>query len=207
MWFSYFPVLPGSAEVQVIWGGILKHLLIAYFIGNISAKKISKSVRVWKKVIANRRWGIFWDTAYRRFFMFCYFSYWVKFVLLYLFENYFNYSHFYLGNLYMINFCVLLYQSSLWVQNVNKLLLQMQKNVTVHCGDNRLCQTSTLLLSCSITDRHVVPYHLKQAHNAIFCFRLYVYFVDSPKSVWLIGKDCGISKLLATAVHCQMYSF
>jgi len=32
-----FPVSAGSAEAQVIWGGILKHLLIAYFIGNISA--------------------------------------------------------------------------------------------------------------------------------------------------------------------------
>jgi len=39
MWFSCFPVLPGSAEAQVIWGDILKHILIAYFIGNISAKK------------------------------------------------------------------------------------------------------------------------------------------------------------------------
>ena len=44
MWFSCFPVLPGSAEAQVIWGDmllILKHLSIAYFIGNISAKNIS----------------------------------------------------------------------------------------------------------------------------------------------------------------------
>ena len=41
-----FPRLPGSAEAQVIWGGIVKCLLIAYFIGNISAKKISKSVHV-----------------------------------------------------------------------------------------------------------------------------------------------------------------
>ena len=46
LWFSRFPVLPGSAEAQVIWGGILKHLFIAYFIGNLSAKKISKSVHV-----------------------------------------------------------------------------------------------------------------------------------------------------------------
>jgi len=30
--------LPGSAEAQVIRGGIAKCLLIAYFIGNISAK-------------------------------------------------------------------------------------------------------------------------------------------------------------------------
>ena len=39
MWFPCFPVLTGSAEAQVIWGGILKRLLIACFIGNICAKK------------------------------------------------------------------------------------------------------------------------------------------------------------------------
>jgi len=44
MWFSRFPVLPGSAEAQVTWGGKVKCLLTAYFIGNISAKKISKSI-------------------------------------------------------------------------------------------------------------------------------------------------------------------
>jgi len=37
------PVLPGSAEAEVIWGGIVKRLVIAYFIDNIYAKKISKS--------------------------------------------------------------------------------------------------------------------------------------------------------------------
>jgi len=36
----------GSAEAQVISGGIVKRLLIGYFIGNISAKKISKSIHV-----------------------------------------------------------------------------------------------------------------------------------------------------------------
>jgi len=41
-----FPVLPGSAEAQVIWGEIVKRLLIAYFIGSISAKKILKSIHV-----------------------------------------------------------------------------------------------------------------------------------------------------------------
>jgi len=41
-----FPVLPSSAEAQAISGDIVKHLLIAYFIGNISAKKISKSDHV-----------------------------------------------------------------------------------------------------------------------------------------------------------------
>jgi len=39
-----FPVLPGSAEAHVIWGGIVECFLIANFMGNISAKKISKSV-------------------------------------------------------------------------------------------------------------------------------------------------------------------
>jgi len=39
MLLSWFRVLPGSAEAQVIWGGIVKRLLIAYLIGNISVKK------------------------------------------------------------------------------------------------------------------------------------------------------------------------
>jgi len=39
MRFSCFPILPGSAEAQVIWGGTVKRLLIDYFIGNISTKK------------------------------------------------------------------------------------------------------------------------------------------------------------------------
>jgi len=34
-----FPVLPGCAEAQVIWSGIVKCLLIAYFISSISAQK------------------------------------------------------------------------------------------------------------------------------------------------------------------------
>jgi len=37
--FSCFPVLSGSAEAHVICGGIVKCFLIAYFMGNISAKK------------------------------------------------------------------------------------------------------------------------------------------------------------------------
>jgi len=39
MWFSCFPILPGSAEMQVTWGGIVRRILIAYFISNISDKK------------------------------------------------------------------------------------------------------------------------------------------------------------------------
>jgi len=46
MWFSRFPNLPGSAEAQGTEGGIVKRLLIAYYIGNISAKKLSKSIHV-----------------------------------------------------------------------------------------------------------------------------------------------------------------
>jgi len=38
--------LPGSAEAQVIWGGIVKRLLIAYFIGNIVAKKYQNPLKV-----------------------------------------------------------------------------------------------------------------------------------------------------------------
>jgi len=53
MQFLCFPVLPGNAEAQVTSGGIVKHLLIAYFIGNISAKKISKLVNIFK-VIASQ---------------------------------------------------------------------------------------------------------------------------------------------------------
>jgi len=59
MQFSRFPVLPGSA--QVISGGIVKHLLIAYFIGNISAKKISKCIHVCQSLSKVGR--IFWDTV------------------------------------------------------------------------------------------------------------------------------------------------
>jgi len=38
MLFSSYPILTGSAEARVIWGGIVTRLLIAYFIGNISVK-------------------------------------------------------------------------------------------------------------------------------------------------------------------------
>jgi len=40
MWFSCFPILPSSAEAQVIWGGTVKRHLIAYFTDNISAQNI-----------------------------------------------------------------------------------------------------------------------------------------------------------------------
>jgi len=63
MWFSCFRVLPGSAEAQVIWDGIVKRPLIAYFIGNISAKKYQNPFMC-VKVIASQRWDVFWDTVY-----------------------------------------------------------------------------------------------------------------------------------------------
>ena len=56
--FSCFPVLPGSAEAQVIWGGSVKRLLTAYFICNISAQKY-QNVFMYVKVIANQRWDVF----------------------------------------------------------------------------------------------------------------------------------------------------
>jgi len=59
-----YSVLPGSAEAQVIWGGIVKRILTAYFIRSISAKKYQKSFTC-VKVIASQRWDVFWDTVYR----------------------------------------------------------------------------------------------------------------------------------------------
>jgi len=58
MCFSCFRVLPGSAEAQVICGGIVKRLLIAYFIRNISAKKYQNPFMC-VKVIASQRWDVF----------------------------------------------------------------------------------------------------------------------------------------------------
>jgi len=46
MRFSRFPVLPISTEAEVIWGGTVKRLLIAYIIVKISAKKISKCIHI-----------------------------------------------------------------------------------------------------------------------------------------------------------------
>jgi len=58
-----FSCFPGIAEAQVIWGGTVKRLLIAYFIGNISAKKYQNAF-TYVEVIVNQRWNIFWDTVY-----------------------------------------------------------------------------------------------------------------------------------------------
>jgi len=58
MWFSCFRILPGSAEAQVTWSGIVKRFLIAYFIPNISAKKYQNPFTC-VKVIASQRWDVF----------------------------------------------------------------------------------------------------------------------------------------------------
>jgi len=58
MWFLCFGVLPGSAEAQVTWGGIVKRLLIAYFLSNISAKKCQNPF-ICVKVISCQRWDVF----------------------------------------------------------------------------------------------------------------------------------------------------
>jgi len=52
--FSCFPVSPGSAEAQVIWGDIVKCL----FIGNISAEKYQNPF-TYVKVIASQRRKVF----------------------------------------------------------------------------------------------------------------------------------------------------
>ena len=57
MQFSHFPILPGSAEAQVIWCGTVKRLLTAYFIGNISAKSY-QNLSICVKVIASQRWDV-----------------------------------------------------------------------------------------------------------------------------------------------------
>ena len=56
--FYVSPFLPGSAEAQVIWGGIVKHLLIAYFIGNVFAEKYQNPFMC-VNVIASQRWDVF----------------------------------------------------------------------------------------------------------------------------------------------------
>ena len=60
--FFVFSHFDSSAETQVISGGIVKHLLIAYFIGNISAKKYQNPFMC-VKVIASQMWDVF-ETRY-----------------------------------------------------------------------------------------------------------------------------------------------
>ena len=61
MRFSCFPVLPGSAQAQAIWGGrpIVKHLLIAYFIGETFLPKKFQNPFIRVNVTASERWDVF----------------------------------------------------------------------------------------------------------------------------------------------------
>jgi len=49
----WFPVSPGSAEALVSWGGKIKHILIAYFLGNIFAKNC-RNRTVYVQIIASQ---------------------------------------------------------------------------------------------------------------------------------------------------------
>jgi len=60
-----FRVSPFCQVVQkhkLFGAGIVKRLLIACFIGNISAKKYQNTF-TYVKVTANQRWDVFWDTV------------------------------------------------------------------------------------------------------------------------------------------------
>jgi len=60
---SGFPVSPGSAEALVRCGGKIKHILIAYFLGNSYAKNC-RNRTVYVKIIASCKGGtFFWDTV------------------------------------------------------------------------------------------------------------------------------------------------
>jgi len=58
-----FPILSGSAEAQVMWGDIVKRLLIAHFIGSISVKNIKIRSRVSK--LRQAKGGTFFETRCR----------------------------------------------------------------------------------------------------------------------------------------------
>jgi len=59
---SEFPVFPCSAEALVRWGGKIKYILIAYFLGKICPKNCCNRT-MYVKIIASRRWDVFWDTV------------------------------------------------------------------------------------------------------------------------------------------------
>jgi len=63
MQFSCFPVLPGSAEAQFIWGGVVKCGLIAYFIDNIFAKNYQNPFTCVKVIASQSGMHIFRDTV------------------------------------------------------------------------------------------------------------------------------------------------
>ena len=58
---SGFPVSAGSAEALVRWGAKIKHILIAYFLGNICAKNC-RNRTVYVKIIASCKGEAFFET-------------------------------------------------------------------------------------------------------------------------------------------------
>jgi len=59
MQFSCFPILSGNAEAQVTWA---KRRLIAYFIGNISAKKYQNRSKLQQARMGRfLRHGVVWN--------------------------------------------------------------------------------------------------------------------------------------------------
>ena len=59
---SRFPISQGNAEALDRWGGKTKHHVILYFLSNISANNYRNRI-VYVKIIATRRWDVFWDTV------------------------------------------------------------------------------------------------------------------------------------------------
>ena len=62
MLFSCFPVLPGSAEAQVIWGGKVKYFWILIALSVTFLPKISISIHMWQSY-SKPKLGRFWDTV------------------------------------------------------------------------------------------------------------------------------------------------
>jgi len=62
---SGFPVSPGSAEALVRWGGKIKYVFIAYFLGNMCAKNgRNRTMCVKIKLITSQRWDVFKRSVY-----------------------------------------------------------------------------------------------------------------------------------------------
>jgi len=62
MWFSCFPILPGSAEAQVIWGGIVKRLFDCLLYRWHFCRKISKSIYVCQSYSKPKVGCVFFET-------------------------------------------------------------------------------------------------------------------------------------------------
>jgi len=65
-WKRSFRVFPFCQVCRstIIWGGIVKRLLIAYFIASIIYAKKYQNPFTCVKVIASQRWDVFWNTVY-----------------------------------------------------------------------------------------------------------------------------------------------